>query len=142
MDTCFYGNVDVKLDFEDPSNNFYEGFFIDINMLEMMTVLMNYDAIVVYEKINRAILESTIVRGGCIISYASKNIVITIQSSGNMLGLDGSLVMNIIDGVLVGVFHFSTVSFAESNIIIFEEDLQNSNNIILRIDPSLESKDD
>jgi hypothetical protein len=74
-DTCFYGNVDVKLDFEDPSNNFYEGFFIDIDMLEMMTVLMDYDAIIVYEKINRAILESTIVRGGCIISYASKNIV-------------------------------------------------------------------
>jgi hypothetical protein len=59
-----------------------------------------------------------------------------------VLGLDGSLVMNIIDGVLVGVFHFSTVSFAESNIIIFEEDLLNSNNIILRIDPSIESKDD
>ena len=38
-------------------------------MLEMMTVLLDYDALIVYEKINRAILESTIVRG-CIISYA------------------------------------------------------------------------
>lgn len=50
--------------------------------------------------------------------------------------------MNILDNVLVGVFHFSTVSFAEGNIIIFEEDLENSNNILLRIDPSVESKDD
>ena len=44
-------------------------------MLEMMTVLMDYDVLVVYEKIHRAILESNLVRGGCIISYASKNIV-------------------------------------------------------------------
>jgi len=50
--------------------------------------------------------------------------------------------MNIIDGNLVGVFHFSTVTFAESNIIIFENSVENSNNIILRIDPEIESLDD
>ena len=153
IDTCFYGNMDVKLDFNDHSNNFFEGFFTDINMMDMLTVLLDYDALIVYEKINRAILESSIIRG-CTISYASKNIVnnaerivlvpsgITIQSSIKFLGLDGSLVMNILDNVLVGVLHFSTVSFAQGNIIIFEDDLETSNNIVLRIDPVVVSKDD
>jgi hypothetical protein len=77
-DTCFYGNMDVKLDFDDFSNNFFEGFFTDLNMVEMLTVLLDYDALIVYEKINRAILESTIQRG-CIISYASKNIVNNVE---------------------------------------------------------------
>lgn len=39
------------------------------------------------------------------------------------MGLDGSLVMNIYDHKLVGVFHFSTVSLASGNIVIFEENL-------------------
>ena len=74
-DTCFYGNVDIKIDFDDRTNNFYEGYFININMLEILTVLMDYDVLVVYEKIHRGILEASVIREGCIISYASKNIV-------------------------------------------------------------------
>lgn len=50
--------------------------------------------------------------------------------------------MNIYDRRLVGVFHFSTVSLANGNIVIFEENLQDSNNVILRIEPNMESKDD
>lgn len=45
------------------------GFFTDISTLEVMTVLMDYDALVVYDKIHRAILETKIIRG-CTISYA------------------------------------------------------------------------
>lgn len=44
-------------------------------MLEILTVLMDYDVLVVYEKIHRGILEASVIREGCIISYASKNIV-------------------------------------------------------------------
>jgi hypothetical protein len=66
----------------------------------------------------------------------------TIQASANILGIDGSLVLNIADGKLIGIFHFSTISLASGNIIIFEESLEDSNNILLRVDPDNDEKDD
>ena len=43
-------------------------------MIEVMTVLMEYDARVVYDKIHRSLLDSRIIRG-CTISYAEKNVI-------------------------------------------------------------------
>ncbi len=39
--------------------------------------------------------------------------------------------MNMAASQALGVFHFSTTSFASNNIVIFEKDLQNSSNIVL-----------
>lgn len=64
----------MKIDFQEFSNSFYEGFFTDITMLEIMTVLLDYDALIVYDKIHRSILDTRIIRG-CTISYAKKNII-------------------------------------------------------------------
>jgi len=47
------------------------------------------------------------------------------------MGLHGNLILNIQKGQALGVFHFSTTSFAANNIVIFEKDLQNSSNIVL-----------
>ena len=60
-----------------------------------------------------------------------------------MFGLDGSMVMNIFNNKLIGVFHFATISLAEGNIVIFEENLETSNNIIIRVEPDADiDKDD
>lgn len=35
---------------------------------------------------------------------------------------------------MLGVFHFSTVNLAGGNIFLFEENMESSNNIIIKID--------
>jgi len=113
---------------------------------------MGHDPLIVGEKVHKSILESELIRG-CTISYANKNIVdgelilipkgITIQSTAYVFGLDGSMVMNIFNNKLIGVFHFATISLAEGNIVLFEENLDTSNNIIIRVEPDTDiDKDD
>lgn len=41
--------------------------------------------------------------------------------------------MNIQEESLLGVYHFSTASLASGNIVLFEENLENSNNIVIRV---------
>lgn len=47
-DTCFFGNVHVKLDFLDSTSNFFEGYFSNITILQILSTIMGYDPINVY----------------------------------------------------------------------------------------------
>ncbi len=49
------------------------------------------------------------------------------------MGLRGSLIANIHDNTLLGVFHFATTSLAAGNIFLFEQNKDNSNNIIFKV---------
>jgi len=106
--------------------------------------MMGYDPVIIYDEVTKPVLDIKFPKG-ISISYASKNIYdfkeevievpegITIQGPANFLGMEGNIILNINEGSLLGVFHFSTVGFAGGNVVIFEESLETSNNIILKL---------
>jgi hypothetical protein len=56
-DVCFFGNVHVKLDFLDSTSNFYEGFFNEATILQLLTTMMSYDPINIYTKVSEPVMD-------------------------------------------------------------------------------------
>jgi len=54
--------------------------------------------------------------------------------------MEGNIILNINEEALLGVFHFSTVGFAGGNVVVFEENLETSNNIIIKLGKDVEKE--
>ncbi len=67
---------------------------------------------------------------------------VTVSGEAELLGLRGSLILNINEGLLLGVFHFSTVSLAGGNLFLFEESMETSNNVVLKVGGEPRPEDD
>jgi len=52
-------------------------------------------------------------------------------------GLDGNMIINFHQNSGLGIFHFSTITIAQGNIILFERETLPNNDIVLRINLDL-----
>lgn len=113
--------------------------------------MMEYDPVLISDEVTKSVLDIKFPKG-ISVSYASKNIYdfkeevievpegITIQGPATFLGMEGNIILNINEEALLGVFHFSTVGFAGGNVVVFEENLETSNNIIIKLGKDVEKE--
>jgi len=56
----------VKIDFLDFSNNFFEGFFEKLTMLQVLIVMMNYEPMTLYGLVHKSIIDAKFLQGNSI----------------------------------------------------------------------------
>lgn len=118
-ENCFYANSNLKLDLNDFSNNYLQGFFHDVNMRHLLKnfLHLNNDLSLI-EISSRHIIDLKFLKGADIL-YSKKPHTteqgemvvpsgITISGASQLLGLEGRLLLNVNEAQrqIHGVFHF------------------------------------
>ena len=120
-DQCFYGNSDVKINYEDPSQNYLQGYFKNISIYSILINTMDFGTWNVFDNVTKHIFTMKF-KEGAEISYAMKDIFetdegnqsltilggYTVKAEVSFIGLDGVVIINIdpAENELYGIFHF------------------------------------
>lgn len=146
---CFYGDADITVNPNDYHQNYLEGYFPTANIWNILFSGLDYDSFRDYDGISKHI-SNVKLSNGVDLMYSMQDLVInstrfknhsetmeqrkipsgfSIKGVGNVLGLDGVLLMNI-DPILKqvsGVFNLnSAISFAGGNAVVLQTDLNSS----------------
>lgn len=147
---CFFGDVDLSLDYQDYRNNYLEGYFPNATIWSLLFASLDFEAFRQYEGVSKHISNIKLANGVDLL-YAMQDLNIkslrfknqtqslefqriphgfTVKGLANVLGLDGMLVLSVdpVEKALSGVFYLnSAVSFAGGNAIVMQTDLNNNN---------------
>lgn len=121
-DKCFYGNADVKIDYEDPERNYLQGYFKNLTIYNLLTNTLDFGNWNLCDNVTKHILSMRI-PSGAEISYAAQDVTekeegtnqsltilqgYTVKSEVIFVGLEGVVIMNIDPKLneLYGIFHF------------------------------------
>lgn len=120
-DHCFYGNSDVKVNYEDPSSNYLQGYFKNLTIYNILINTMDFQTWNIFDNVTKHIFTMKFA-DGAEISYASKDIAektngndiltilggYTIKAEATFIGLEGVIIISIdpIQNELYGIFHF------------------------------------
>lgn len=124
-DKCFYGNADVKINYENSNQNYLQGYFKNLTTFNILSNTLKFKNGAIYDNITKQIVEIKFLKGAEI-SYAVENIYkmnenknidvpsgVTIKGEAEMMGLNGLILLNIepTKNELYGIFHFVIIFF-------------------------------
>jgi len=120
-DQCFYGNSDVKINYDDPDQNYLQGYFKNLTIYSILINTMDFGTWNVFDNVTKHIFTMRFKEGGEI-SYAINDIYekeegnesltilggYTIKAEVTFIGLEGVVIINIdpTTNELYGIFHF------------------------------------